>query len=149
MQAHFFVNPACSELWLWGQQLAVVTMLCVRYAFKSALPTWSFTRAALPEWTAAPEWSFAAPECDRYTAIIGLLAALAMLLGSRPDPQPQPAVGVARWGLAALAFATNMFMTFWLYTCHKYARAVKPCSCPRHYNASMRSLQCCAAVGRR
>jgi hypothetical protein len=111
--------------WMWGQQVAIVFMLCLRYAFKSALPTWSFTRAALPEWTAASEWSFDAPECDKYTAVIGLAAAISMLALQRgvasASAHTHPAVSLPRWGLAAMAWAANMFLTFWLFSCHKYA----------------------------
>lgn len=57
----------------------------------------------------------------RYAAVVGALAALILLLEKKDDPHPHISVGIRRWFLSSLALGCNMFMTFWLFTGHKYA----------------------------
>lgn len=60
------------------------------------------------------------PILYRWTAVVGLVGALILLLEYRGQADKPVRVGMARWGLAGLALGSNLFMTFWLFTCHRY-----------------------------
>eukprot|EP01134_Creolimax_fragrantissima_P007782 CFRG7782T1 len=117
-QGILFQSMQRSNRLMWGQNLSLLSMISVRFAFKSALPVWSFHRSATPQWKATESWSFEAPECDKWVACLGLVAALILWFEILPLPHIHTPAPTMRWFVHALAMGCNQFLLFWLFTCH-------------------------------
>eukprot|EP00124_Ichthyophonus_hoferi_P000176 Ihof_evm13s6 gene=Ihof_evmTU13s6 len=116
--APLFASKARANRMVWGHNLSLICMVSLRYAFKSALPVWSFTKAAVPDWSVKDDWSLDIVECDKYAAVLGLIAALVLYCEKKaPLPLTLP-VPTLSWVLPSLAHGCLQFMSFWLYSQH-------------------------------
>eukprot|EP00123_Amoebidium_parasiticum_P018569 comp24242_c0_seq1/m.44843 comp24242_c0_seq1/g.44843 ORF comp24242_c0_seq1/g.44843 comp24242_c0_seq1/m.44843 type:complete len:714 (-) comp24242_c0_seq1:197-2338(-) len=114
--APLFSSNERAQRMLWGHNLSFLFLVCLRYAFKSALPVWSFHKNSVPDWAGLPDWSFQIPECDKWAAVAGLLAAAILAIEPQVPMDPSTKQATLSWVLPASAHGCLQFLCFWLYS---------------------------------